>query len=214
MITLIAFITMFIDHMGLLLFPEYEIFRMIWRIAFPLFAWGIVRGFLYTSSRENYMKRIFFLAIISQIPFFFLPYDIFNVCFTLLFWLLWLIVIETPKIFIVWKIMILCILCAVSKYMHFDYDIYGILMIWGFYFTWQKKITILWFFLLNLWFYWVIWSSFTLVWHIQYLSVLSVVLLYFTPLQRYDFKIHRHIKYLFYPVHFSFLYIISLFFTQ
>jgi len=43
MITILAFITMLIDHIGYIFFPFDEIWRIIGRIAFPLFAWGIVR---------------------------------------------------------------------------------------------------------------------------------------------------------------------------
>ena len=35
---IIACITMLLDHMGFILFPEYPIFRIIGRIAFPIFA--------------------------------------------------------------------------------------------------------------------------------------------------------------------------------
>gem|GEM_PF-3802446 len=39
-----------------------------------------------TKNKQNYAKRILALALISQVPFFFINQELFlNVCFTLLF---------------------------------------------------------------------------------------------------------------------------------
>ena len=66
-IKIIAAVTMFIDHMGLLLFPQYRIFRIIGRLAFPLYAWCIAEGFRYTRDRKKYFLRIFILGVLCQI---------------------------------------------------------------------------------------------------------------------------------------------------
>lgn len=63
---LIAAISMFIDHMGLLLFPQYRIFRIIGRLAFPIYAYCIAEGFRYTRNRRLYFLRIFLLGLICQ----------------------------------------------------------------------------------------------------------------------------------------------------
>ncbi len=64
---LIAAVTMFIDHMGLILFPDVEIFRIIGRLAFPLYAFCIAEGFHYTKSRLRYFLQIFILGLLCQI---------------------------------------------------------------------------------------------------------------------------------------------------
>lgn len=65
----IAIITMVIDHVGAILFPQYEIFRYIGRIAFPLFAFLLVEGYVHTSNVKKYMLRLLAFALISEIPF-------------------------------------------------------------------------------------------------------------------------------------------------
>ena len=64
---IIAAVSMFIDHTGLLLFPKYPIFRIIGRLAFPIYAYCIAEGFRYTHSRMRYFLRIFGLGLICQI---------------------------------------------------------------------------------------------------------------------------------------------------
>ena len=55
---LIAMISMLIDHIGLVLFPQIEIFRIIGRLSFPIFAYMIAEGCTYTRSRSRYLLLI------------------------------------------------------------------------------------------------------------------------------------------------------------
>ena len=48
---IIAAISMLLDHIGLILFPSIEIFRILGRIAFPIFAFTIAEGAKYTRIR-------------------------------------------------------------------------------------------------------------------------------------------------------------------
>ena len=66
LIRLIACLTMFIDHAGKMLFPKYTVMREIGRLAFPLFAYGIAVGAVYTRDQVKYLSRIVLLAILSQ----------------------------------------------------------------------------------------------------------------------------------------------------
>lgn len=65
-IRLIACICMFIDHAGKMLFPEYPIMRLIGRLAFPLFAYGVAVGAVYSKQPEKYLTRVVLLALVSQ----------------------------------------------------------------------------------------------------------------------------------------------------
>lgn len=69
LLKLVALITMLIDHIGYLYFPEEMLYRTIGRIAFPIFAYQIALGFKKTSSRSGYAKRLLIFALISQIPY-------------------------------------------------------------------------------------------------------------------------------------------------
>ncbi len=66
---LIACITMLIDHIGFLLFPEIRILRYIGRISMPLFAYLIAEGCRYTRSRCRYFASVLSLAIFCQIAY-------------------------------------------------------------------------------------------------------------------------------------------------
>ncbi|MBQ7922511.1 MAG: hypothetical protein IJ325_08040 [Clostridia bacterium] len=66
-IKIIAAITMFIDHAGVILFPQYGWMRIIGRISFPLYAYCIAEGFRYTRNRVQYFLQIFLLGLGCQI---------------------------------------------------------------------------------------------------------------------------------------------------
>ena len=47
---MIAIASMLIDHMGAILFPQYIILRYIGRIAFPIYTYTLVEGFMHTRD--------------------------------------------------------------------------------------------------------------------------------------------------------------------
>lgn len=63
---IIACISMVLDHIGHVMFPDIIAFRVIGRIAMPVFAFFIGEGCLYTRDRKKYFLRIFILALICQ----------------------------------------------------------------------------------------------------------------------------------------------------
>ena len=63
---LIAIITMTIDHVGAVIFPDYQILRIIGRIAFPIFAYCIAVGCIYTKNIGKYALRVLLMAILIQ----------------------------------------------------------------------------------------------------------------------------------------------------
>ncbi len=66
---LIAIITMIIDHIGAGFFPGVTIFRTIGRIAFPIFAYQLAKGYKHTSDLAGYSKRLLIFAFISYVPY-------------------------------------------------------------------------------------------------------------------------------------------------
>ena len=86
MIELVAVVSMIIDHVGFVFFPEMIIFQIIGRLSFPLYAYLIALGYSRTKNSIIYFFRVLVLAIVSQWFFNYLISPIkLNVCFTLSF---------------------------------------------------------------------------------------------------------------------------------
>lgn len=69
----LAYAAMFLDHAAIVFLKSgslYVLLRMIGRIAFPIFVYSTVRGFYFTSDLAFYRKRLLFLAVVSQLPYF------------------------------------------------------------------------------------------------------------------------------------------------
>ncbi|WP_458126313.1 TraX family protein [Paenibacillus sp. Z3-2] len=65
----IAMITMLIDHIGAVFFPHMIELRIIGRIAFPIYAFAVYIGYKHTRDVQKYIWRLFWIAMISQVPF-------------------------------------------------------------------------------------------------------------------------------------------------
>ncbi len=75
----IAIVSMFIDHTAAVLVTYspslafgldlYEVMRLVGRMAFPIFAYGIAQGCVHTHSARDYLLRLFAFAVISEVPY-------------------------------------------------------------------------------------------------------------------------------------------------
>lgn len=129
----------------------YPLMRGIGRLAFPIFCFLLVEGFLHTRSAARYAGRLFLFALISELPFdFALANRLFsnhhqNVYFTLLIGLLVMMGISffeqktAQNAFQYWGYVLLEALVAaggllLAKYMYTDYGFKGVLLIEVLYF--------------------------------------------------------------------------------
>lgn len=64
---LIALVSMTIGHVGLIFFPTEPGFRIVGRLAFPLFAYMVAEGCRYTHNRRRYLGLIWGLALVCQV---------------------------------------------------------------------------------------------------------------------------------------------------
>ena len=205
----IAIITMTIDHIGAVLYPQLQILRIIGRISFPLFAYLLVLGMESTRNIRNYFIRLFIFALISQIPFSlavgFDPLSL-NIFFTLSFGLLFVYYFKKNS----W---IAFIPIFLSFLLPFDYSIYGIAIIGCMYILNKNmKFGTGLLILLN--------GIFLLPWNSQFLSLLALPFIILhnngtLDLTKYtdnEFRMplwRKYFFYVYYPLHLSILYFIS-----
>lgn len=141
MLKCIAMLTMLIDHVGFVLFPEQMIWRIIGRVAFPLFAFLIVQGVLHTSYWKRYGIRLLLFAFLSEIPFDlatsgqWVNFYSQNIFFTLLFGML---VVEASIYFeaqgkVVYGFGLAFVIGFLCDILRTDYGMLGILIIYSFY---------------------------------------------------------------------------------
>ncbi len=67
---LIAMLSMTCDHVGLQLFPDVVLLRILGRLALPIYAYMIAEGCRHTRNRKKYFLRLFGLAAVCQIVYF------------------------------------------------------------------------------------------------------------------------------------------------
>lgn len=141
----IAMVTMLIDHIGYVLFPGYVIFRIIGRLAFPIYCFLLVEGAVHTSNRKKYLGRLFLFALISEIPFnlaiggsVWYP-EAQNVLFTLMLGLLAIRLLQEP---LNWKnqplitgirVVLVLALVLLAEFARTDYGACGVIFILIFY---------------------------------------------------------------------------------
>ncbi|MEF9944963.1 MAG: TraX family protein [Lachnospiraceae bacterium] len=135
---IIGILTMLIDHIGIVFFPQYGIFRIIGRLSFPIFCFLIVEGFFHTSDIMGYMRRLLLFALVSEIPydllFFGSIFDLTrqNVFFTLVLGVLLLYLLEALQGDFA-KTSSVIFIMLLAEALKSDYSSMGILIILFFY---------------------------------------------------------------------------------
>lgn len=227
---IIAVISMFCDHLGDALFGHLTIFNILGRVAFPIFAFQISQGFLYTKNLKKYALRLTIFAIISQIPFslfvnkFLSSTSGLNIFFTLLLGLGCMMVydyfsklqskelnirflgIEFKKYI---GFMVVFFIAILGEILQVDYGFWGIAVIFSFYFFRENKIAmIISFVILCLIKYglWILMYPF----HIFYILLCIATIFPIIFIWLYNGKQGPKVKYLlyiFYPLHLLLLYL-------
>lgn len=163
----IAIVTMAIDHFAAsilkvllqrgmgnpdTLMDVYRVMRNAGRLAFPIYCFMLVEGFLHTRSRKNYLRNLVLFGCISEIPFdLALSQTVFapahqNVFFTLALGLasIWAIdeVEKRRRGVTGWLIAVLIIVAVFStaQFCHVDYSGYGPLVIIVLYSTRKNRL--------------------------------------------------------------------------
>lgn len=213
---IIAVISMLIDHIGAYIFPDAYWLRCIGRLAFPIFAFYIAEGMRYTRSRKRYVLTLLVFAIISQIPYGFLrEFYYLNILFTFLIAIFAIFLIENYKknetLYMIYLLLLGSVLLFVEFLNIVDYGIFGVLLILVFYFVKDKKLSLslgaacLVLLTLKM----MLFAGFTLRSTVQFLSILSLLLLYFYNGNKGKVNL-KWLFYIFYPLHLLVILIITL----
>lgn len=65
-IKVLAAVTMLVDHIGAVFFPDAIAFRIVGRLSFPLFVWLLVQGEAHTRDVGRYGLRLAVLGVVTQ----------------------------------------------------------------------------------------------------------------------------------------------------
>lgn len=225
----IAIVSMFLAHFSSLFNNNLNlIFTFLGRLAFPIFAFQIVEGYIYTKDFKKYLKRLFIFAIISEVPFNFLsgypfinPYSQ-NVLWTFLIGLIVIRIIDKAKsstqnkIILYLKILLLCILgYYIGNVALVDYYGSGVLIVVLFYLTRNFRYKYIFQFIgcliLNLNLGGLNVEIFGIIFRVQLFSLLSLIPIWmYRGKQGYTSKAWRNFCYWFYPGHIVVLVIYSI----
>jgi hypothetical protein len=203
----IAMVTMFIDHLGMIFFPEVALLRIIGRASFPLYAYLIAEGCRYTKHRLRYFLQVFILGIVCSIVFAIAERYVYLcvlVTFSLSMLLIFLIdyvreAFNSRCVLLVIALVVVGILC---KYVEVDYGFMGVLVPVMAYIPKEKQYKLITFAISLLMLSFVMGG-------IQYYSLISVLLVMFYNGERGKLNL-KWFFYGFYPVHLAVLWGISM----
>ena len=208
----LAIVTMTIDHVATLLYPDLQFLKIIGRLAFPLFAYLMVLGVDSTKKPWKYMVTILGFAIVSQVPYFrafeIQPLERLNILFTLFLGALTLYLFTKKNVLGV-------VPFIVSIIINVEGAIYAMLFIILLKLLRSSpKIGVIAILALNL--------QFILIPDIQFLSILALPLIILNEkgwfkkeilVQRnYVYSIRKYAFYIYYPLHLTVLLLIKIFF--
>jgi len=117
---------MVVDHVGVMFYPSVTVFRVVGRIALPLFAWGIAIGVGHTRNIGRYALRLLGMMIISQ-PFYMFalvhPLSRLNIFAVLLLGLVGIWGIRDGKLYLT------AIALLLAQLLDMDYGLRGVLCV-------------------------------------------------------------------------------------
>ena len=142
---LIACLSMVIDHLGAVCFSGMMGFRIIGRLAFPIYCFLLVEGAVHTHDMKKYILRMGIFALISEVPFDLAFYHRLvytghqNVFFTLGLGLLAIWFLEHPIEQldipdVLYKLLVIIAAGLIAEFFNTDYGFTGIAVICIFYY--------------------------------------------------------------------------------
>ena len=217
---IIACISMILDHIKYVIPETINIATLyLGRIAFPLFAFIAVEGYLHTSDLKRYIKRLIIFGLISQIPYMLFKSSIVkeyilevNVIFTLLLGIISILIYEKSKNKY-FGFLIALILCIIGQVIKVDYGWYGVGLVFLIYLIKNNKIKFIIFYILyTLLYYFFTFIKLNFILTINYLPYMICSIIPVILMIMYNGKLGKKLKYFyywFYPIHMLILFIVS-----
>ena len=214
---IIAIVTMVVDHVGKILYPNLLPLQIVGRLAFPIFAYLIVLGVDSTKKPLKYMVTLLAFALISQLPYFFAfgiqPFERLNILFSLLLSAV-IIYFYNKRSVLVFVPLLLSIILPMEGSYYVVLTAVGMKLLMD-----SPKLGALLLFALNIQFLFIG----DLETQIQTLSLLAVPLIFLhikgwlkkeilIPENSLAYAIRKYAFYVFYPSHLALLFLIKLFF--
>jgi hypothetical protein len=207
---------MLIDHVGFAFFPDIVMLRVIGRLAFPMFAYQVATGLIHTRDTGRYFTRLFYFGLLSQIPYSLLfSTSRLNILFTFSFAVLLVYLFQKRTFLYTWILLpvIFVLLPVLDITYGFEYSLYGLSAVLGFYLL-QSKYSSFIASILSTVFFTVITFVFITLFYSDYLGTVQVFSLYaaaFFFFAQEDIKLikMKYFFYAFYPVHFLILWFVK-----
>lgn len=218
---IIALVLMTVDHVGMILFPGEIIFRIIGRLAMPVFAYMIAEGCYYTKNRKRYLGLMTGLALICQMVSYLAVHSLYQcilVTFSLSIMLIYLLDMALKKrngLYFLFFFIVLMMVFVVTELIprrfsesgfRIDYDFWGVLLPLLIYFARTRRgklgmsaigVTVL-----------------SLVFGgIQWYSLFALILLALYNGKRGKWNL-KYLFYFYYPLHIALLHLIAMLITS
>ena len=137
---IMALVSMIIDHYGAIFHEGVDIYRIIGRLAFPIYCFLLVAGYMHTKNIKKYGIRLFIFALVSEIPFKLAFYGKIefghqNIFFTLLIGLITIYFLDKKEgRFKNNKSLVIAASILAATLLYVDYSFIGIIYILAFYY--------------------------------------------------------------------------------
>jgi hypothetical protein len=188
---------MILDHIGAIFFPKFLMFRVIGRLGYPIFAYGIARGYQYTQNFKSYLLRLSLFFLISQPLFTLVFHEGINIFATLSLGLISIYFYDKKQ----YPYVVLLLIISTSS--NINYGLYGLVTILAFYiFKDTSKGLVIAQIVINI--------VFTLHYHtfLQAYSLISLILIF---KKKWSVNVHlnKNKGYIFYPIHLGLIALIT-----
>lgn len=196
----LAAILMTIDHIGVLIFPQSEILRIIGRLSMPVFAYMISEGAYHTKNRKKYLSMMIVMSAIIQITYYLVERSL-DQCILVTFSLSIMLIYIIDRKNIILSLLFLTACFYLTQVVNIDYGFFGIVLPLLIYLGENKTQKLI-----------LLTSGLVLVSltnsPIQWFSLFSVPLIALYNGKRGKFRM-KNFFYIYYPLHLVIIYFIS-----